>query len=264
MSEVSAASSQPVEVYEFVLGSSTFRFTSSPIAVEVDGEEYLPLEMSRSRLVGGSDERSESLVITIPRHNLFAQRYIGTPPGQSAVLTIRRAQAGDLSDFIMIFKGTVRSVSFTNDGASAQIGMQPVTAGLSREIPRYTFQSLCNHSLYETPCGVLESAFTTRLVVSAQAGNVLTIPGLSSRPNGYYDSGFIRRDNGEYRMVQSHLSNSATILLPFSHNLVGEEIAISAGCDRSYATCSSKFANVRRFGGHPYLPEKNPFSTGVE
>ena len=33
-----------------------------------------------------------------------------------------------------------------------------------------------------------------------------------------------------------------------------------AGCDRTFATCQSKFGNSLNFGGFPWIPVKNPFA----
>ena len=35
---------------------------------------------------------------------------------------------------------------------------------------------------------------------------------------------------------------------------VGDAFAITAGCDKQFATCKAKFANAANFRGFPYMP----------
>ena len=41
---------------------------------------------------------------------------------------------------------------------------------------------------------------------------------------------------------------------------VGVAFEAFAGCDRTFATCQSKFGNSLNFGGFPWIPAKNPFA----
>ena len=41
----------------------------------------------------------------------------------------------------------------------------------------------------------------------------------------------------------------------------GDAITVTAGCDKSYATCRAKFANGLNFRGFPHIPG-NDFSLG--
>jgi uncharacterized phage protein (TIGR02218 family) len=34
----------------------------------------------------------------------------------------------------------------------------------------------------------------------------------------------------------------------------GDAFAVTAGCDKQFATCQAKFANQARFRGFPYMP----------
>jgi hypothetical protein len=45
--------------------------------------------------------------------------------------------------------------------------------------------------------------------------------------------------------------------------LVGDNVTLTAGCDRTRATCVAKFNNLANFMGFPYIPTKNPYSSGL-
>ncbi|WVX90535.1 tail assembly protein [Vibrio phage VpP2 MP] len=44
---------------------------------------------------------------------------------------------------------------------------------------------------------------------------------------------------------------------------VGMEVSLVAGCDRTKATCQSKFNNLANYGGYLAVPTKNPFQDGI-
>jgi uncharacterized phage protein (TIGR02218 family) len=50
---------------------------------------------------------------------------------------------------------------------------------------------------------------------------------------------------------------------PMSHAIaIGDEFTVTAGCDKRFTTCQSKFANAVNFRGFPHMPG-NDFITAV-
>ena len=94
-------------------------------------------------------------------------------------------------------------------------------------------------------------------------GTTLQAAVFATQPNGWWVSGYVRVDNEDYRMVTAHTGDTVTVLSPFEDLAAGEVIEVFAGCDRSWATCGSKFTNQANFGGWPFWPTKNPYSTGL-
>ena len=79
----------------------------------------------------------------------------------------------------------------------------------------------------------------------------------------YYRHGIIKSTSGANdgieRVVKAHINASGTaeieLRAPFPFALeVGDTVEIIAGCDRTIATCRSKFANANNFKGQPHLP----------
>jgi len=60
-------------------------------------------------------------------------------------------------------------------------------------------------------------------------------------------------------MITGHNSDVITLSAVPPGLAVGNAITLYSGCDRTLATCHSKFGNSENFGGFPLIPTKNPF-----
>jgi uncharacterized phage protein (TIGR02218 family) len=76
--------------------------------------------------------------------------------------------------------------------------------------------------------------------------------------SGYFDGGLMTITSGDNagfsREVKAYVEGQWTIHLPFPYPLIGtEDYTMVAGCDKTLATCISKFDNVLNFRGIPFL-----------
>lgn len=258
--------SRPIELYEFAISSTPFRYHNVDDAVIVaDGEDYFPEAISRSGISVRSEDRTSELVVTLPADNVFAVQYIDIVPGQRATLTLRRFQRDEgTGDTILIYKGLVESVSFDRNREVANISIRSLETATSRQLPRFTYQGLCNNILYDGGCKVVETLFRFDGTVSAVVGSTLTVPGLTAEVDGYYDGGFIFFPSiNDYRLILSHVGDDITILLPFPTDAVSATVQVFAGCDHTLPVCKTKFDNVINYMGFAFVPSKNPFETGI-
>lgn len=262
--ELSVESGQPIELYDFRLGSEEYQWTTNAEEVEYDGITYSPIPISRESLVFSPEQRAEALRITVPANTALVRKYINSVPGQRATMTIRRVHRNDGADeVVQLFKGTVRTVGFSQNGLEAQIAVLPITADLTDSIPRFKFSSSCNHVLYDDGCSVASSLHRHADVVTAVDGDMITVDGLNAKGDGWAVGGFIALATGDYRMVIAHTGDDIRVLLPFPENINGDTVEVFAGCDHSIGTCSSKFGNVPNFGGYAFVPLRNIFTSGL-
>jgi hypothetical protein len=63
-------------------------------------------------------------------------------------------------------------------------------------------------------------------------------------------------------MIVSESGSSVELLYPVDI-AVSTNVVLTVGCDHSTSTCASRFNNLDNYGGFPFIPSKNPFSTGV-
>lgn len=264
--EISRAEGQPIELYDFALANEQFNYTSAEDEVIVGSITYVPVEIERSSILVGAEQRQDVLTIRMPSGTEPAGRYVAIVPGQVGTLTIRRQHStdGGTPETIVIFKGVIRSVAFTDDGYNAELAVVPLTSGLGREVPRFTFQGLCNHVLYDSQCKVLQSSYQVTLTVTVVDEATLTIPGLNAQADGYYTAGFVQFGTTDFRLILKHVGNDVDLLLPFPSDVLNESVDVFAGCDHTIAVCKSKFNNVVNYGGFAFVPLKNIFNTGID
>lgn len=262
--EASAESGSPIELYDFMLGAETFRFCSCADAVSYDGNDYEAVPIARREIKASPDERIDTLAIALDSRHAFVRKYINSVPGVRATMTLRRVHRFDTDDEMReLFRGGVRSVAFTEDGRNAEIVVMPLTGVLSNSVPRFRYSSLCNHSLFDSACGVAAASFKHSNTVSLVDGDEITVTGLSAKGDGWATGGFVQTSWGDYRMVLSHTGSVVKLLLPFAQSPIGVSVDVYAGCARDIGTCHTKFANRLRHGGYAYIPLSNPFTSGL-
>lgn len=266
--ETSIESSRPIELYEFVLGSETFRYTSAEDELTVGSETFTPEAIARNQVEQGSDQSTRTLNVTVPATNEFAERYINVVPGERATINVYRYQRDEVPSFsttVLLFKGLVQSVRFPDDGTVAEIAVRSIEAALNRNVPRFSYMGMCNHFLYDQGCTVNPASFNHIGVVTAVSGNDVTVTGAGA--SGFdFVGGYARPTSvNDFRMVLAQSGDVLTLLLPFADSIVGGDLQIFAGCDHLIGSdCALVFDNVINFGGFGFVPNRNPFQTGLD
>jgi len=262
--ERSVEAGQPIELFDFRLGSESYLWTTNPTPVTYNSLTYQPLEIRREALLFSQDSRAEGLTITVPATMALVRKFINSVPGQIATLTILRVHRNDgANELIQFFKGKAMTVGFTLNGIEAEINVVPITADLANTIPRFKFSGVCNHVLYDSACTVAQSLFRYQDEVTGVAGTTISVQGLAAKGTGWANGGYVALPSGEFRQIADHTGDDIRVLIPFPSSPLGQTVEVFAGCDHSIATCKSKFNNVTNFGGFAWVPLKNPFNTGL-
>ena len=268
--EESLEASRPLEIYVFTLGAETFRYTSAEDSLTVATFTYTPMAISRSQISQGSDARNKNLLITIQSVDPFAAKFVNVPPGQKAAVSVFRLQRDEVPTFntqILLFKGFVQSVSYPQNGHSAEIVVRSIETALNRKIPRFTFMGSCNHVLYDSRCGVNPSLFDHTGNVSAESGapvgSIITVDGAAATGLDFV-GGFCKPTSAtDFRAILAQAGNDLTLLLPFATSPLSSNVQVFAGCDRLIGgDCGLVFDNVLEFGGFAFVPNRNPFGSG--
>ena len=259
--------SRPIEIYRWAMGSSTWEYTSWAQNVTLDSVVYTATPIKRSRVGQGTDQKTRNTTITVPSENAFAAQYVNISPGQKATLTIIRLQPDEAPSFntrVMIFKGTVQTVSYPRDGYTAEVVVRSIESAKNQSIPRVTYMGMCNHFLYDSDCGVDPSLFNIVGAVTAGGSTAdITVAGANSKPDGYWTGGYVSPLSGptDFRFIVKHVGNVLTLLLPFAVNVGSLNVQVYAGCDHIVTGhCATRFENVLEFGGFSFVPSRNPLS----
>lgn len=272
--ESSTEGSQPIETIKFTLGSETFLYTSSEDQQTVSSLVYEPIPIIRGSISQTPEDRDNIVDFTVDGNNPFARKYISVVPGNRASVTVQRLQRSDVGiEVVTLFEGFISSVKFEQDGLVAKIAAQSIAAATSRSIPRYTYQGLCNHVLYDSLCQVddTDAAFRYTGTVLTVTDSSITVAVAGTKTDGFFDGGYVEGLGGQdARLIISHTGTTLQLLLPFPFDAVGTSVTILAGCDHTIATCDTKFfttedatSNVINYGGFAFVPTRPIFTVGI-
>lgn len=131
-------------------------------------------------------------------------------------------------------------------------------------VERTSAQCRCQR-LGDARCGVILAANTVggtavrqTGTVSSSSGLALTISGLSA-PDGHFTGGILKvtsgSNAGQERTIKSQAGSAIGLRRQFPFAVsAGATVELTAGCDRTFATCKSKFGNANSFQGEPDIP----------
>jgi uncharacterized phage protein (TIGR02218 family) len=259
-----AETSKPIELYTISVGGTVYYYTSAEDEITIGADTWEPLAIEREVITAEAKEREGAeLKITMPATTAVAREYINTVPGVITTIEIQRVERDDIGATdtkVKIFEGVLSSVSFENDAEIASVHCRGQVDQAGRPMPRYTYQGLCNHVLYDARCGIVESSFKFTGEVIAVSGNTITVEGADAQADGYYNSGFVEFASNDHRLILDHTGEVLTLVLPFAQSPLGQQVDLFAGCDHTISVCKSKFNNVENYGGFAFVPILNPFN----
>ncbi len=251
--ETSDAQGQPIELFRFVRGPVSYRYTSAADEVEYNSERYEPVLIRRSALVTTDDPWKNEVTVSVRRNHLLAAEYLMRPLEEVIALSILR---GHDTQFVTLWQGFVAQVTW--DADLAHFRCEPRTVSWLRGALRRRYQRLCNYALYGPGCGVNADLYKETGTVASASGLTITASVFSGHASGYWTAGKIVY--GAYRrLITSHTTNTVTISSAIPGIQTGGTFDVYPGCDHTPATCKAKFNNLVNFGGQPWIPTKNPF-----
>lgn len=133
---------------------------------------------------------------------------------------------------------------------------------LDMPFPKNLYQPGCLHTLYDAGCALNKAFFTfTSTVLAGSTAQVIQESTLVSA-TGYNDLGTVTMTSGlllgQVRPIKSYVAGSPnvlTLMRPFpAAPAPGDTMAVAPGCDKLQSTCTTKFNNLGRFRGMPYIP----------
>ncbi len=169
---------------------------------------------------------------------------------------------------VVIFAGELTDVQLT--GRTIEATVSNFVTAFARRLTRPSVQPRCNWSLFDPDtCALSKSAYQPLATISGlprPSSAFVTISGLGigAAMTGYYAQGVLQlsdSDGAQIRLITYDSSvdaNTRNLLLDRPLNtVVGAVVKLLPGCDRSMATCQTKFNNYKNFGGHPFVPARN-------
>jgi uncharacterized phage protein (TIGR02218 family) len=262
-SERSLAGGAPVELYTFVTGAITRRYTSADADIVVDGNSYTAAVLQRSVIATTAERARNALQITCARDFPIAELFRVAPPSEIIALTVRRVHRGD-TDVAVGWMGRVVNCEW-QAGSTARLNCEPVSASLRRMGLRRKYQRQCPHVLYlQGPgqCNVNRATHSTTTTITSVTGTLIGVASLPSKPwPGGFAEWTLPDGSIERRFIEAVPSAGVLkITQAFQGITIGQTVTISPGCDHTTATCASVYSNLDNYGGFPFIPLKNPFN----
>ncbi len=260
--ELSVEGGSTIELFTLALGSTIYRMhDSAEPTITISGDEFTRTQVSRDTIKTGQ----EFLEIKLPGSHPFSLKFTTIAPGQTASLTIQSYQRSEPSDVRVIYKGVVRSVAFTQNMSHSALSLIPINEAFDKEIPERTFQAACNNVLFDPDCKVSSGSFSYVGSVFSIVDNTVTITGLEAAKGDLWSTGgYLSFGVLDYRLILEQNGDVLTLVLPFHEDVLSENVTVFSGCDHTIATCLTKFANEINYGGHPFVPTKNIFISGLD
>jgi len=159
------------------------------------------------------------------------------------------------ADHVSLARGVLGDVAAQGNGFSAEL--RGPTALLERPVVEQTSPE-CRAQLGDKRCRVDMAPRVRVTRVTGMSGDVVEVAAASAEPNAYA-YGRARWIGGRNSGLESALLSSDGPQLTLREPLpcpfaVGDVVEISEGCDKSFATCTARFANGVNFRGEPHLP----------
>lgn len=156
---------------------------------------------------------------------------------------------------LLLRKGFLGEIKRADQRFSAEI------RGLSNRLQQTAgklYSRLCRVDLGSSECGVAlgprTDTYSVTQVIAADTVRIVT-----ARATGFFTFGkaaFTTGANaGAVNEVLLHDGQTIRLFVPMPRPIVvGDQIVLVAGCDKTPETCNAKFANILNFRGEPHVP----------
>jgi len=262
--ENSVADAEPFELYDFIRGTWAMYLTTRATELYVmDNQIYKPAPISRGKIRHGEELRKDSITLTVPRGHDLAAEFIAAAPEETTSVTIRRLHRGlSFSEAVVRWKGRVMGAE--PKGEKVEITCESLYTSMRVAGLRTRAELICQHSLYDSGCGVAETNYQITDIIASVSGSTLTMSSLSSSyVDGWFSGGILRTSNNS-RFITAHAGNTITLSRPLQELVSGQSVALSPGCDRTMGTCMNKYNNILNYLGFPWIPTQNPFQVSIK
>lgn len=271
--ESSRAKSRPATLYLFRYGPSPlnyYAYTDAEQSVRVDDIDYVPIPISRDKIVANGSLDKNGIGIRLARNNPMAVLFRPYPPSYTVTAVIYNTSLNDPDHGVQaIWNGRILSCAF--EGDEAVLSGEPISSQRRRPGLRRPYQYGCPHVLYgQGPgkCNANKAAATFGRIVESVDGFTVVMP------TGWFDPFIVSRFQGglvewtrgnglrESRTILQ-VQNDRQLVLggPPTDLHAGDSVEVVYGCSHTMAGCQNVHRNLLNFGGCPFIPTDNPIGT---
>jgi hypothetical protein len=251
--EISLIESRPVELFLFVQGETYTAQNSGTEEIFWSGKTWLPKLIKRSSKKISTNSLKSKMTIITSFANEFVRPYIFAAPDAMVHFTLYR---GQYDEYIPYWRGFVEEVNFKED--TVEIYCTPMTSRLKRSGLMRKFSRMCGLPVYSTRCGLSTGAYQVVGVIDSTSGLNISSTTFGTKADQYFRGGWIEV-NSYSRLIVDHQGNDVILNSPVPSLAVGMTFLGQMGCPHTKSFCNS-VGNGLNYGGHAWLPHKNPFT----
>lgn len=269
--EISNHDSVEVQFYRFTRGDREWYYCSADQDVLMNGIMWSANPASHEDVNLSGEAIVDTVTLTVPNTFEPAQQFRGQSPSDAVYMRIYSCHAVALypllvmdSDFAVRWIGTVSDVQQRGPDRLSVIG-STLTSAFDREGVRLTWNRNCSYAVYDPDtCRVNKALFATAVTISGLSGNSISAAVIASKPDGYFDQGFIEIPVTSIVVqriaIEAHNGDTITLLGTTENLLIGEQITIYPGCPQTDDACVNKFNNILNKSGYGGMSGTSPFN----
>lgn len=251
---------------------AAMRWADSNARVVVAGESYDPGPiLSRGRIRTGVNMEVGGLDVTLAGAYVLpngSRLSLAVANGMFEYARVKIEQLvmpvpGDMSlGTVYLYEGRVAECAVTSNEVRISIKSEMEVLG-TQQLPRRLFQSSCPYGVYDAGCGLSEALFQKPTQVGSGSTTQVLRTGLTDA-TGYFDLGWVTFTSGLLggvrRSVRSYANTNGALTLAIPLPMtpaVGDALVAVPGCDKTTLMCNTKFGNLQRNGGFPFVPSSD-------
>jgi len=265
------------DLYTLTLADGTvYRLTSADVSIQYGGNTWTSTAgLRRSNIRKTCRMEVDTLNLEIPALATLGGVTIGLLAQRGAFyagrLQIDHLIGPDLPTALSYgpvlgyYEGRIAGTTLS--GNLVRMAVESDIAALDRTtIPRFRFDLMCAHAVYDPNCALNKATFTDTGTASGTLTTrqvQTTAAAIIARAADYYNLGVLRFTSGALSGQRQSVSDFAvsggvatfTMQLPFTAAPVAADaFSVYPGCDRTLNTCVDKFNNLVNFRGFPHIP----------
>lgn len=255
----------PVEYYEFLRDTLALRYNTSDRVLPLNGEDWMPLAISRGRIAQGAERNKLTLTVTVPRTSELFDWWHPYPTSLSVGMTIYTSHVGEVGSPLVSWIGRVMSPKFSPEAVTLMCEPSTTTNRKTGQIQ--SWQRNCMHVLYKQGhglCNANKDDFAVPATISFSSGVVIKSTAFAAVADGRLRGGYFEwtTPSGitERRSIHKHVGDTLTLLHGTSELPVSTVGIAYPGCKRTWDDCDTFFNNGVNYGGDLYAPERSPFN----
>lgn len=276
--EASRTKGEHITLYHFFyVNEEQYYYTDAEKEVELFGfpQPFIPQPIAHGNISSSGTLDKAMLEVRLPRSSGLAEAFRVYPPGEVVNVVIRQFHREDpAAEALVVWTGRVLSGGFDED--TLRLSCEPVSTSMRRTGLRRHYQIGCPHVLYGTSCRANKAAATVPdIPVIAVGGTAVTLQSgwlpapwaAAGKTTAKFISGMMtwtyesRYGPVETKRTILRINGSDEILLsgPTTGLVTGAKVNMILGCNHQLSDCENLHANVKNYGGQPWIPQKSPF-----